>query len=494
VNLDQKRVFSQLFEASPNTVMLNRPMLIALGAVPSILLSLLFQKEAYTAQGNRKFALGEDWFNLTHVEIEEATGFLKNRIVETIETLRKSRVVEVERRGIPPMNYYRLDYDMAFEIMAKSLDEAMNPKGWESQPMKVGNPNLQRSPFPTYNTRPSKDSNKPSIQEVGLLDSRDSADQEGPKEAPRKKVNDTILPILSKAITLGGFTNKLPGPGKAPTGVLLSAQKFLMSAHGGRLRRDYEFKNIEGGSISKLLKERGLTPVLYEACERFAQMRQEGWDPVNKKGLTLDISTFFYNKMTHFSWFIFCAFNAPSLSAPQAAQQAFAKLQLDEGERAALDAIRGEDPDNFMFTKKVLALHEWYYDKKRDLRMYAAFLGIAHLWAQYFGTFKDLCERLLDFSSEWADWKPANFGYGNATWKRFEVWVKERYEGLDLCPPEKKMALATASWQRDHSDDRAAEQKRAEDKKAFDEAEEAFKKDLEKPFPGEGFDGREDAV
>lgn len=478
---DDNRFYSYLLNISRNYLFLDKTFLQSFPTAAAILLSLFLKKESDLAWSPDSGFESGGWFYFLTEEIMEYTRFSEDRVQTAIATLKKEGLMEVERRGIPSKNYYKMNHEALRDLILSQMPEKAGTGSRKKRELEAG-----------------KNGNYPNRATIKVENKKgEGGAPDGGPPLPSKGIHELILPILAKAIALGGFKNVLPGPGKAPTGRLLSAQKFILSARSGRLARDYAFTNLERdnvqlGSLGKDGKD--LSTVIYEACEAYKLMRQEGFHPADKKGLTTDLNTFFFNNMSGNSWFLYCAFNPPRLLVPNATFKAFDDLGLDRKELDLLDSLRGENWDELTFKRKIVTLHVWYYDKKRDLRMYAAFLGIVHLWSQYFGTFADLCERYLEYSKTWADWKASNFGYGNGTWPRFEAWVKGTYEGLDLCPPPKKMALATVSWQRDHSGEGAAEQKRADDKKTFDDAAEAFRKDLEKPFPGEGFDSREDTV
>lgn len=469
----------------PHVIPVGVPLLKSLGPIQAILLTILIEREKETARQDREYTVG-GWFALSYCEISDITSFLKNRIADGLGELKREKYIESETRGIQHVQYYRVNHDLVFATKRNSIDLA----GIISKSSRVGFPNSREMGNRSLNTKPNLDTNNPSLDtstidnHITNLDNtiRDSIHPEEGKPFRSKKINDVILPILQRAVSLGGFKNTFPEPGKAPTGCLLFAQKFLQSAFSGRLARDFQISNKEGqrGSLSRYLKESGrsLEEVLDEACINFNLLRGEDYGFPDKEKLPKDIGQFFYNPMTKFSWFISVVFNPPKPLASRMIEKGFRELPFTPKEREAIDSLRGKNWDPVIFKKKVIDLYAWYQANQEDLRVCAAYIDATNRWDQHFGSFKALCETIRDFAQNWDDWKPANFGYGNPTWARFVIKVREDHQGLDLSPPARKLAAAKIQWQRSQSGGLARDKELAAEHVAAEEQAEAFRKGL----------------
>ena len=299
---DEKRVFNLYFASADGVLIISVYFLRSLGLAPAAILTLLLKREGEVAKADRKHIFGE-WFTLSFEAISEAVGFQKNRMVDAFEALRKTGVIESERRGLPSQNFYRIAYEKVFDVIAKGTD----PSSWQTQPLVVGNEDRKQLGNRSSNTIPTTvSSNSLGIPEEEN-DLRDSIEA--------KQINEVILPILREAVRLGGFKNTFPAPGKAPTKALLFAQKFLQSAFSGRLTRDFPIENKEDqrGSLVRYLKESGrsLEEVLFEACTNFNKLRGPDYGFPDKDKLPVDIAKFFYNPVTKFSWFVSIVFKPP---------------------------------------------------------------------------------------------------------------------------------------------------------------------------------------
>lgn len=446
-----------------------------LGAIPAILLTILLERDKETAQKDRKHIIG-GWFALSYAEIADITSFSKTRITDGLNNLKKGKYIESETRGIPHVQYYRIDRKQVHTITLNnqnlSPDISKTSRAWKANSRELENQSVNTTPNSVF-------SNPNNISELNT--SLGNSIRSSPETPIRiKKINDVILPILREAVRLGGFKNIFPGPGKAPTKGLLEAQKFLQSAFSGRLTRDYPIELKEGEeprSFVRYLKESGRTleEVLYEACERFNLLRGPDY---GKRKLTENISAFFYNPIMRRSWFLALVFEPPRILGSKIIEKDYDALPLGPKTREAVEVLRGENWDPIVFKKKVIDLYAWYQANQEDLRVCAAYIDATNRWDQHFGSFKALCETIRDFARGWDDWKPANFGYGNPTWARFVVKVREDHQGLDLSPPTRKLEAAKIQWQRSQSGALEKQKKYDAEKAAFEAREEAFRKGL----------------
>jgi hypothetical protein len=460
---EDRSIYSHLL-ASQNYVFLHEAFLFYCGDSAAILLSFLLKKEAEIIYNDKEFRPG-DWFYFLGSEIESRLCFGEKKVTTSIKTLKDQEIVEVERKGIPYKNYYRLNYDKIKEIFLLHCHQKDGNGAVEKAGILPSKPPLL----------PKRVLLKRDREEIGL-----GFSSEKPKP-PRRIINSKVMEMLKQAIPLGGFTNRLPGPGKDPTNTLVSVQLFLLSLRNNRICRDYSFdpswaskNNICFADVDPGLD---LTQVIENAVTNYSLMRKEGFWPSDKTWLTKDIGSFFYNPILKTSWFLYCVYNKPKPVQAVVENKRFQSLDLDKSTQDYVSTLKGENWDEAQFQKKVVSIYNWYEENKKELRIYNSYLSLSHIWIEYFNSFKAVLEQIQEFSSTWKDWNIYNFGHGNATWVRFVAWVKEKHQGLNIAPTPNQLERARTAVQR-NSERLQSGKTREESEKEFEDMESDYKKKM----------------
>ncbi|HUW39424.1 MAG TPA: hypothetical protein VMV90_00320 [Rectinemataceae bacterium] len=309
------------------------------------------------------------------------------------------------------------------------------------------------------------------------------AEEAEPPEKERR-LSPATLRFLGDVIHRGGFTNKLPkSPEAAPTKVLLTAWVFVVSVKNRDFRR--RFGPLDGAWLS----ESGIdfpyfrkTPesrdeIVLKAVERYALMRSPDHEPVKKEMLSKSLDEFFYNPFTERSWFLYCVFNEPKpITRKVSASERYEGLGFGPKTKAAVESLRGKGWDREPFLRKVVELYEWYKANRKDVRAYDDAYCEGQ-WIHHFEPFSEFLDRYRDFSEIWNDWRPGNFGYGNATWKQFASWCRGNYKGLELALSKAKVEKVWAELAKNAARTKSPAEYEAE-RREFEAREEEFRRSL----------------
>ena len=289
------------------------------------------------------------------------------------------------------------------------------------------------------------------------------------RQALRPEVRELILEVLA----LGEFTNRPPEVDKPVAKLYQEVQKFLtLLANPAEFARAYELDPewLRKNNIDlKDFKDKALEPRVRRAAKRFAQMRKEGYEPQNKSVLTPYIQNFFYNRVAHKSWFLYCHFTEPQTVAQGNASRAVATLS--EEERELVLKHRREGWDESQYLAKAAGLLAWYRECGEGVRVFNFYMRDSiQPWRDHFGSFSSLLRTIDEYAQGWSDWKLGNFGRGNKTWARFLDWCRTKHN-VELEPPPNRireaLALQAAHFKEQADEDR----KRREEEEGVPDAE-----------------------
>lgn len=260
------------------------------------------------------------------------------------------------------------------------------------------------------------------------------------------------IEILHKLIPSSNFKGTWPKPGKPLFKKLKQSVIFLESLYSHKFFEEYAFGSKQEKNDSDLeiqenrrswFKKHKIDPdkikamigsweelerVLKRAIRVWEDVKQPGYWPLNKTGLTHEFNDWIYNSRTGFSWFLYCLCNPAERLQDIAVESVMQKIP--EGPRKNAEAYLKTHPewDIYNFWNKALALWSWMQDNKQRLSnqntAYEGTCGNFRLMFQCFSTF----EAELTCGGKF---QLNNFGIDCPTWNTFCSWMKKNY-GISL--------------------------------------------------------------
>ena len=104
-------------------ILVNKKLLPILGVKATIYLSVLISKEKYFF--NRGLLVDNQFWN-TQKDMEQLTLLSPKKQSGAIKILKANNLIEVERKGIPFKNYFKINHEKIFQIL--SLESPVNPQ------------------------------------------------------------------------------------------------------------------------------------------------------------------------------------------------------------------------------------------------------------------------------------------------------------------------------------------------------------------------------
>jgi DNA-binding PadR family transcriptional regulator len=273
------------------------------------------------------------WFYFLQEKISETTGLSTNQVADYIKKFQGQALIQIERRGNPAKNYYRLNQEEVENLLEleKGNTGISSPESGGQKPHKVEISSPTKLGTILHNDLSNNDLNKnkyrsaledalPGDAVASLeLGQNQVPEKRSPGETKTRRMKKGYLELLRDATARGAFANRLPDDASKPaTKRLLDAQEFLVLLEKPMMfGHKYEFDDawftenkIDLGYFKGKTREE-LFEIVRMAVDRFAKMRMEGYRPYNKEYLTTDIGEFFYHSIQKKSWFLVCVFNEP---------------------------------------------------------------------------------------------------------------------------------------------------------------------------------------
>jgi len=104
-------------------ILVNKKLLPILGVKATIYLSVLISKEKYFF--NRGLLVDNQFWN-TQKDMEQLTLLSPKKQSGAIKILKANNLIEVERKGIPFKNYFKINHEKIFQIL--SLESPVKPQ------------------------------------------------------------------------------------------------------------------------------------------------------------------------------------------------------------------------------------------------------------------------------------------------------------------------------------------------------------------------------
>lgn len=239
---------------------------------------------------------------------------------------------------------------------------------------------------------------------------------------------------------IGGFRNKLPkNEFILPTSLILKCNKFMKDFEKRNLSK-YEWdenwlkeKNID------LNKLKNIKSPYKKASKRWAKMQQEGIWPSKKDWMTKDLDKWFYNPNSKKSWFLYCLFNRPKEVNYSKPAQANYPEEFDI-------TIGNSFMKKHGIVKKSIEISDWYNKYEDSYFKYHTVNG--GNWQGVCGTLVRFLTKYKEFIDTWENWSTGNYGMNNATWSKFEEWIKQEY-GININITDKALKRTLDFYERE---------------------------------------------
>ena len=387
------------------------------------------------------------YFSLSIRELKEKVPYSETHISTILQRLRTLNLLDIERRGLPSKNFYRVHTRKILQLL--------------SDKQKLNTSDKQKSSFDytyyiTYNTRNTRNtrnindinnikSNTILEKEKNVLDADTNVsassfllENNTQERSMKREVSDKerslredIRLVILEALEKGGFKNRPPVIDKPVAKLYLEVQKFLsLVTRPDLFIRTYEFDERwlrEEGIDLYYCKNRAIEPLVRRAVSRLAKMRLPEYAPKSKRTLPRYIQDFFYNPAEKKSWFLYCLFHAPQeVETEEKLLEAF-----DERSRDYVLRYWKAEWSRTGYLRKMLKLYTWYKKYYDKLVLYNRYAGLSYVslshWYTYFDHFTAFLDRLDEFSKSWQGWSLANIGVDTKTWPHFVKWCETRY-------------------------------------------------------------------
>lgn len=434
-----------------NYIAVHRELVKKIGPAKAIFLTEMIKKEDDLAQQGMLAPDGSFYFLLT--DIQENTGFSYDQITAYSKALKDMKIMAFERRGQPPKNFYKIDYEELEKLLRPEVRQSPSPNSQDSE---IGIP--QEAEF-VLNTDSQK--NESQSEQYDLIRSTDAEASSSPSGSKKKgpELKEEMKQLFLEVLPAGEFTNRPIEEGKPVAKLYLEVQRFLTllpdpKAFAHAYELDQEWLTKEKIDLN-YFEGRAVEPLVRRAAKRFALMRKVGYEPEKKSALTKYIQDFFYNPQQKKSWFLFCCFHEPV--EINRSNKDLADLADDD--RAMILRHKPDAWSEKDFLLKAVKLLKWYRKVASDLQVYNYYMTDAVTpWQTRFSDFDTFLGVIDEYSKTWKEWTIGNFGLNNGTWDYFVKWCRDTFKvELDPSPTEVKEAMKAKEREDRRSKEREAD-------------------------------------
>jgi len=299
-------------------------------------------------------------------------------------------------------------------------------------------------PGKTFNGKTVIEKTKP-LEDILLLensnykeDKEEAFSKEKENSSSIKNISISIKKILSIVKEKGNFSTLLPIGTKLPSATVLKSVQFIECLQSGFIEREYvldhEWLSKNKINLTELngdILTGKLESCLVKAATRFGKMRKEGNWPYDKSKMTKSIEDWLYNPRTKKSWFLYCLFNHPKSINYRFKKEEDKDVEEIDFSEETMDLfisrkmLKKEWTNLNLFWKKAIEIENWYEKIKEGYNIYHIYESGD--WNGVCGNIKKFLDKYKEFIDTWETWNIGNFGLNNATWKKFIIYMREKY-------------------------------------------------------------------
>jgi len=498
-----------------NFVGVRKEFIKELGASQAVLLSELIKKENDLAVSHMLSSDGLFYFLVS--DIQECLAYSVDKIYLHIKAFESLGVLTIHRRGQPPKNWYKLNYDKIVEIINNSDEEDEDAKKelsndnriawnvWNSahpeDPIYPGSrccihhkdlnhennelSNLQKMTVSDHSKlhaslrkKKYSDSENPpitteeksrfvlkneSIEDQNILEQYDlvrSTDAEASNSPPGKKkspeLKEEMKQLFLEVLPAGEFTNRPIEEGKPVAKLYLEVQRFLTLLPDPKaFAHAYEFDQ------EWMTKEKiDLNYFEGRAIEPLVRRAAKRFALMRKVGYEPEkksILTKYIQDFFYNSQQKKSWFLFCCFHEPVEINRANKDLaDLAGDDRAMILKHKPADWSEKDFLLKAVKLLKWYRKTVSDLQVYNYYItdGVTP-WQTRFSDFDSFLGVIDEYSKTWKEWTIGNFGLNNGTWDYFVKWCRDTFKvELDPSLTEVKEAMKMKEREDKRSRDR----------------------------------------
>ena len=248
-------------------------------------------------------------------------------------------------------------------------------------------------------------------------------------------IDDSVNSLISEFIP-SVFSNKLPKTGKPISKTILHIADYIEQVYTHNFANmDFDPDWLKKNKIDLLkLKElassrEAVERIIRRSVKRYSLMFSPEYWPPTKNTMTKSMESWFYNPITHKSWFLYCLFN--SLTSIKGKISENYTEALPEKVKEAAEGFLKNHPswDKMVYWWKVSELNKWMNQNSKLLLekypTYAAGAGNMRLMLERFQEFSE------ELTKESGELSINSFGTNCPTWEYFSNWLLEHW-GIGL--------------------------------------------------------------
>lgn len=426
----------------------------------------------------------DNWFYHEQKEISKKLNITKKTIWKGMKILENMGFIKIKRKGIPPKNYYYINYENIAEMI-------LNPDNFKSSILEDSN-----IPFGNVKGLPNGHSRSISNISISNLSNEDTnvSSYDNPKGLSERDVEDFIngddnkksFPKTKQIQKQSPSKRKGKAESETPTNIdcefilhwnskknltkhrpgtkrTKKIKKYLNLLRAGKFRSvgEIDLAHLDKFNVDhECILRKWTREEILEAIDRYNQMFEDGKGPKYKGSLTTSMDTFIYNEGTHSSLFLTVAGPGREVKATMA--KAIDEKAVSIYEKRFFKNLNETEKNKLVVAVNIITkrYREWYED-------YGQYAGLSKLKDHEY--YRTHCQYLRDKFADNGHMEISKIR-NEKIWADYVHWIRQFHGSeYNLDPSNREMRDAKRSHkerlERLDQEMRLKEQEKAEEER-----------------------------